>query len=130
MLINVPLDIKHVIILGMGAEVPLTLLLPNNTAVAQLLEATFGKQTAATLLTSYMAPEKFLEIAFSNSWEEYVCKDVATFTDTFRIDADSGINITLLQHDLCEDLSKQDSTIKSILQRLDMSDVFNAVSKD
>ncbi|VDI72583.1 ATP-binding cassette, subfamily A (ABC1), member 1, partial [Mytilus galloprovincialis] len=124
--INVYVERQFSMLKGMGAEVPLTLLLPNNTAVAQLLEATFGKQTAATLLTSYMAPEKFLEIAFSNSWEEYVCKDVATFTDTFRIDADSGINITLLQRDLCEDLSKQDSTIKSILQRLDMSDVFNA----
>ena len=42
----------------MGAEVPLTVLLPNNTAVAQLLETTFGKQTAATLMASNLAPDK------------------------------------------------------------------------
>ena len=71
---------------------------------------------------------QFLEIAFSNSWQDNVCKDVATFADTFRIPADSGINITILQHDLCEDLLKQDSTIKEILDKLDMTDVFKAVS--
>lgn len=71
---------------------------------------------------------QFLEIAFSNTWEEAVCKDVTTFAETFRIPVDSSTNITLLQQDLCEDLSKKDSTLNSLLQRLDMNDVFKAVS--
>jgi hypothetical protein len=50
------------------------------------------------------------------------------FAETFRIPVDSGINITTLQQDLCEDLSKKDSTLNSLLQRLDMNDVFKAVS--
>jgi hypothetical protein len=37
----------------MKEGVPLTLLLPNNTVVAELLEATFGAQTAATILLNY-----------------------------------------------------------------------------
>jgi hypothetical protein len=42
----------------MKEGVPLTLLLPNNTVVAELLEATFGAQTAATILTFHLAPDK------------------------------------------------------------------------
>lgn len=69
-----------------------------------------------------------MEIAFSNTWEEAVCKDVTTFAETFRIPVDNSTNITKLQQDLCEDLSKKNSTLNSLLQRLDMKDVFKAVS--
>lgn len=52
--------VKLVIFLfsGMNEGVPLTLLLPNNTVVADLLETTFGAQTAATILTFSLAPDK------------------------------------------------------------------------
>lgn len=68
-----------------------------------------------------------MEIAFSNSWQEKICNDTTTFAETFRIPLNSGVNITALQHDLCADLSRQDSAIRDILNRLNMKDVFKAV---
>jgi len=41
-----------------GEVIPVTVLLPNNTQVAKLLEAALGPQTAAVFLTSYINPLK------------------------------------------------------------------------
>lgn len=42
----------------MGSDVPFTILLPNNTAIAELLVTALGSQTAAVTMAFYLAPDK------------------------------------------------------------------------
>ena len=66
-----------------------------------------------------------MELTFSNRWKQVVC-NATEFKETFRFP--NGTDVHSIQTDLCADAMKQDSAIQDLLRRLNMTDVFNAVS--
>ncbi|KAJ8318608.1 hypothetical protein KUTeg_003699 [Tegillarca granosa] len=109
---------------GAGQTVPITALLPNNTLVVNLLNEAMGQQTAAALLTAYVAPDKFLELSFSDKWTTIVC-DPVEFKKTFIFP--NGTLVDKIQQDLCTEAQSQKSAVEDILKRLDMTDVVKAL---
>ncbi|KAL3877830.1 hypothetical protein ACJMK2_035474 [Sinanodonta woodiana] len=110
---------------AMGWNVPLSVLLPNSTLIAQLLNDAIGAQSAAALVTATIQPEKFIILALSNNWTNVVCNETA-FSQTFVFPV--GINVSSLQKDLCENTLSHASAVGEILQKVDMVQVLSELN--
>ncbi|KAK3588921.1 hypothetical protein CHS0354_023682 [Potamilus streckersoni] len=119
--VNKQLDI----ISTMGWNVPLSILLPNSTLIAQLLTDAIGAQSASALLTATIQPEKFVILALSNNWKNVVCNETE-FSLTFMFPV--GINVSSLQKDLCENTLSHESAIGELLQKVDMIQVLSELN--
>ncbi|XP_069125419.1 uncharacterized protein [Argopecten irradians] len=105
-----------------GNNIPLAVLLPNSTLLADLLEQ-LNHETAAGLLTAYINPDQFLELTLTDRWLTAVC-NMTLFEQTFIFP--NGTNTQLIQQDLCADAQSQQSIIREILQKLNIADVLNS----
>ncbi|XP_021364515.1 ATP-binding cassette sub-family A member 1-like isoform X2 [Mizuhopecten yessoensis] len=120
--INKYLDRQLQLLKDDGSNVPLSVLLPNSTLLADLLEQ-LNHETAAGLLAAYINPNEFLELVLTDRWTEVVC-NVSLFQSTFMFP--NGTNTQRIQQDLCADAQSQESVINDILQRLNMMEVLTA----
>ncbi|KAK3588927.1 hypothetical protein CHS0354_023688, partial [Potamilus streckersoni] len=109
----------------LGWNVPLSILVPNSTLIAQLLSDVNGTQLAAALLTATIHPEKFFILALSNNWTNVVCNETE-FSQTFIFTA--GINVSSLQKNLCESILSHESAIGELLQNTDMRLVLSVLN--
>ncbi|XP_060072042.1 uncharacterized protein LOC132551915 [Ylistrum balloti] len=120
--INKYLNRQMQLLQGSGNNIPLSVLLPNSTLLADLLEQ-LNHETAAGLLTAYINPEEFLELTLTDRWTQVVC-NASLFQQTFTFP--DGTNTQMIQQDLCTDAQSHQSVVTEILQSLNVVDVLTA----